>query len=64
MGDDKRSNHPAEEGRSPEGGQKDTNDLSNIKDVQKKDMQEKGKQVDQLPEEVLGTDTPKFPQGR
>ena len=64
MGEGKPDLHPAETERSPQGGQKDTNDLSGIKGVQKKDMEEKGKQVDQLPEEVVGTDTPKFPQGR
>lgn len=50
--------------RSPEGGSKDTNDLSDIKGIQKTGMAEKGKQADQTPEEVLGTDVPRQPQKR
>lgn len=56
--------HPAENDRSPQGGTKDTNDLSDIKGVQRQDMLEKGKQVEQLPEDVKGTDVPKHPQQR
>ena len=37
-----------------EGGDKDTNDLSNVQDVQRPDMLEKGRQVDQTPEDVTG----------
>ncbi|GGO23270.1 hypothetical protein [Deinococcus humi] len=56
--------HPAQEGHSPQGGVKDTNDLSDIKDVQKTGMQEKAKQVENLPESVIGTDTLKNPNQR
>lgn len=52
-----QANHPAQEGRSPQGGVKDTNDLSDIKDVQKTGMQEKARQAENLPESVIGTDT-------
>lgn len=57
-------NHPAQEGRSPQGGVKDTNDLSDIKGVQKTGMQEKAKQAENLPESVIGTDTLKNPNQR
>lgn len=57
-------NHPAQEGRSPQGGVKDTNDLSDIKDVQKTGMQEKARQAENLPDSVIGTDTLKNPNQR
>ncbi|GGL74145.1 hypothetical protein GCM10010840_10300 [Deinococcus aerolatus] len=57
-------NHPAQEGRSPQGGVKDTNDLSDIKGVQKTGMQEKARQAENLPESVIGTDTLKNPNQR
>lgn len=59
-----QDNHPAHEGRSPQGGTKDTNDLSDIKDVQKTGMQEKARQAENLPESVIGTDTLKNPNQR
>ncbi len=59
-----QTSHPAQEGHSPQGGVKDTNDLSGIKDVQRTGMQEKAKQVDNLPESVIGTDTLKNPNQR
>ena len=62
MTDDPKAMPPQE--RSPEGGSKDTNDLSDIKGVQKTGMEEKAKQVEQTPESVLGTDVPKYPQKR
>ena len=64
MGEGNPGTHPAETERSPQGGQKDTNDLSGIKGVQDQGMQEKGKQVDELPENVKGTDKPIQPQRR
>lgn len=57
-------NHPAQEGHSPQGGSKDTNDLSDIKNVQKTGMQEKARQAENLPESVIGTDTLKNPNQR
>lgn len=63
MGEGK-ANHPAQDQRSPQGGTKDTNDLSQIKGIQDQGMQEKGQQVKDLPEKVVGTDTPKYPQKR
>ena len=62
MSDDAKAMPPAE--RSPEGGTKDTNDLSDIKGIQDAGMAEKAKQADQTPESVLGTDVPKRPQQR
>ncbi|GAA5533246.1 hypothetical protein [Deinococcus aluminii] len=50
MSDDQRQ-PPTE--RHPEGGQKDTNDLSDIKDVQRTGMKEKAEQVEQLPDAVV-----------
>lgn len=65
MGEGKpQTNHPAAQERSPQGGPKDTNDLSGIKGIQDEGMKEKARQADQLPEQVKGTDTPKFPQKR
>lgn len=43
---------PAE--RSPEGGSKDTDDLSDVKDVRRPGMAEKGRQVEQTPGDVTG----------
>lgn len=63
MGEGK-ANHPAQDNRSPQGGSKDTNDLSNIKGVQDQGMHDKSKHVQDLPEKVVGTDTPKYPQKR
>jgi hypothetical protein len=44
--------------RSPQhqsqGGSRDTDDLSGIKDVQRPGMAEKGQQVDQTPKDVTG----------
>ena len=37
-----------------EGGDKNTNDLSDVNDVQRPDMLEKGRQVDQTPKDVTG----------
>ena len=51
MSDDK-PRPPAE--RSPQGGSKDTDDLSGIQDVQRPGMQEKGQQVEQTPKDVTG----------
>ncbi len=48
---------------SPQGGTKDTNDLSGIKQVQQKGMQEKARQVDDLPDSVTGANTG-IPQNR
>ncbi|MDO4247127.1 MAG: hypothetical protein Q4C89_14000 [Deinococcus sp.] len=62
MSDEPKAMPPQE--RTPEGGNKDTNDLSDIKGIQDKGMAQKGQDVDQLPEGVVGTDTPKFPQRR
>ncbi|GAA5512568.1 hypothetical protein Dcar01_01284 [Deinococcus carri] len=50
MSDDKP--HPPAE-RSPQGGQKDTDDLSGVKDVQRPGMKEKSEQVEQLPDAVV-----------
>jgi hypothetical protein len=58
------SSHPAREGHSPQGGVKDTSDLSDIKGVQDTGMQEKARQVENLPESVIGTDTLKNPNQR
>lgn len=59
-----QANHPAQEGHSPQGGSKDTNDLHDIKGVQKTGMQEKARQAENLPESVIGTDTLKNPNQR
>ncbi|CAM3988019.1 hypothetical protein [Deinococcus marmoris] len=59
-----QTNHPAQEGHSPQGGSKDTNDLHDIKGVQKTGMQEKARQAENLPESVIGTDTLKNPNQR
>ena len=59
-----QANHPAAGGHSPQGGSKDTNDLHDIKGVQKTGMQEKAKQAENLPESVIGTDTLKNPNQR
>ncbi|EYB69750.1 hypothetical protein DEIPH_ctg002orf0078 [Deinococcus phoenicis] len=40
--------------RSPQGGAKDTDDLSDIKDVQRPGMAEKARQVEQTPKDVTG----------
>lgn len=48
---------------SPQGGDKDTNDLSGIKQVQKTGMQEKADQVDKLPDSVTGANSG-IPQNR
>lgn len=55
-------NHPAQNQPSPEGGDKDTTTLHDIKDVQKEGMQEKGEQVAQTPESVKDTDQGQHPQ--
>ena len=53
MTDDSQHNRqPGAPGQ--EGGDKDTNDLSDVKDVQRPDMLEKGRQVDQTPKDVTG----------
>jgi hypothetical protein len=62
--DRKDANHPAQENHSPQGGTKDTSDLSDIKGVQKTGMQEKARQAENLPESVIGTDTLKNPNQR
>lgn len=49
-----RDTHPAKDQRSPQGGSKDTDDLSGVKDVQKTGMQEQAEQVDQTPDDVTG----------
>ncbi|WP_161883290.1 hypothetical protein [Deinococcus alpinitundrae] len=54
--DDKTSSKPTPDPRHPHGGDKDTNDLHDIKDVQKTGMQEKARQVDDLPADVTGAD--------
>ena len=55
--DDKTSEQQSGTGpRHPHGGDKDTNDLHDIKDVQKTGMQEKARQVDDLPAERDGAD--------
>ena len=56
MDDKTSSSNPAQEPRHPHGGDKDTNGLHDIKDVQKTDMQEKARQVDDLPADVTGAD--------
>lgn len=58
------SNKPAPEPRHPHGGDKDTNDLHDIKGVQKTGMEEKAKQVTDLPSSVKGTDKNIWPQKR
>lgn len=55
-------NHTAQGQTSSEGGDKDTNSLHDIKDVQKQDMLEKGRQMDQTPESVKDTDQGQHPQ--
>ncbi|KEF34294.1 hypothetical protein RDMS_07775 [Deinococcus sp. RL] len=40
--------------RSPQGGVKDTDDLSSLKDVRRPGMAEKGRQVEQTPKDVTG----------
>ncbi|WP_261664130.1 hypothetical protein [Deinococcus sp. Marseille-Q6407] len=59
-------NHPARTETSPEGGDKDTNNLHDIKDVQEQGMLDKAKQVDQTPESVAGSDVgqTRLPQSR
>lgn len=42
---------------SPQGGDKDTNDLSGLKRVQQKGMQEKAGQVEKLPDSVTGANS-------
>lgn len=42
---------------SPQGGTKDTNDLTAVAQVQKKGMQEKADQVSKLPDNVTGANT-------
>ncbi|ACO45654.1 hypothetical protein DEDE109153_05290 [Deinococcus deserti] len=51
MSNDK--NQPAQSD-APQGGDKDTQGLEGIKQVQDQGMQEKGRQVDQTPQDVTG----------
>lgn len=51
MSDD-RPRPPAD--RSPQGGAKDTDDLSGEKDVRRPGMAERGQQVEQTPKDVTG----------
>lgn len=63
MSDDKSRNnrpHPPAE-HSPQGGDKDTNDLSNIKDVQKTGMDHQRREVDDLPQGVQDDTQPPLP---
>ncbi|GHG04994.1 hypothetical protein GCM10017783_16990 [Deinococcus piscis] len=64
MTDQKHSaqDQPTQSQPSPEGGDKDTSTLHNIKDVQKEGMLEKGRQVDQTPQSVKDTDQGQHPQ--
>ncbi|KQR28092.1 hypothetical protein [Deinococcus sp. Leaf326] len=41
-------------GDKPEGGQKDTNDLSDVKGVQDTGMAQKSRNVQELPKDVTG----------
>ncbi|WP_104991289.1 hypothetical protein [Deinococcus sp. NW-56] len=61
MSDDK--SHPSAD-RSPEGGAKDTDDLSGEKAVRRPGMAEKGQQVDQTPKDVTGEHDALTPQRR
>ncbi|MFC5847725.1 hypothetical protein [Deinococcus petrolearius] len=45
--------HPAP-GDKPQGGHKDTNDLSDIKGIQDTGMAQKGQNVQELPRDVTG----------
>lgn len=47
-------NHPAEGGRSPEGGSKDTDTRKDIAPPQRQDMLDKGEEVEQTPKDVTG----------
>lgn len=63
MNDDKtrdRQPHPPAE-RSPQGGDKDTNDLSAIKDVQQTGMDQQRRDVDDLPQGVQDDTQPPLP---
>ncbi len=55
--------HPTD-GPSPQGGTKDTDDLHDIKQVQKEGMAEKADQVSKLPDSVTGADNGLPPQRR
>lgn len=46
--------HPAASGDKTQGGQKDTNDLSDIKGIQDTGMAQKGQNVQDLPKDVTG----------
>ncbi|MCP2014850.1 hypothetical protein L1280_002002 [Deinococcus sp. HSC-46F16] len=61
MSDDKP--HPAAD-RSPQGGAKDTDDLSGEKAVRRPGMAEKGQQVEQTPKDVTGEHDALTPQRR
>lgn len=49
----KDKNHPAQSD-TPQGGEKDTQGLESIKDVQDQGMLEKGRQAEQTPQAVTG----------
>ncbi|RJF73900.1 hypothetical protein D3875_19480 [Deinococcus cavernae] len=53
MGEGNPSARQGQTERRPQGGHKDTDDLSSIKDVQQTGMQEKAQQVENLPEEEI-----------
>lgn len=55
MDDKTGSSKPNPDQRHPQGGDKDTNDLHDIKDVQKTGMKEKAQQVANLPGSVKGS---------
>lgn len=60
--DDKNQNHPAQGGRSPEGGAKDTDTRKDIAPPQRQDMLDKGEQVEQTPKDVTGEHDAAHPQ--
>ncbi|GAA4015396.1 hypothetical protein GCM10022631_29300 [Deinococcus rubellus] len=65
--DDKTSSDrskPTPDQHHPHGGDKDTNDLHDIKGVQQTGMEEKAKQVADLPDSVKGSAKNIWPQKR
>lgn len=58
-----RQPHPTD-GPSLQGGTKDTNDLHDIKQVQREGMAEKADQVSKLPDSVTGADVGSQPKRR
>ena len=64
MSDKKSASEASDNHSSPQGGQKDTRDLHDLKQVQKTGMEEKAKEVADLPDKVKGTARTIRPQKR